>query len=68
MVEKRLCGRVQVSEQQFGFMPGRCMTDVCFALKQLMEGTESNNWNYMVCSLTLRKLMTGYQGRTYGTA
>ena len=34
---ERLRERVMVSDQQFGFMPGRSTTDAIFALRQLME-------------------------------
>ena len=34
---KRLCGRVHVSEKQVGFMQGRSTTDACFAQRQLMQ-------------------------------
>ena len=37
VIEKRLRERTTISDQQFGFMPGRSTTDAIFALKQLME-------------------------------
>ncbi|XP_063615413.1 uncharacterized protein LOC134788453 [Penaeus indicus] len=37
IIDKRLRSRVTVSEQQFGFMPGRSTSDAIFALRQLME-------------------------------
>ena len=37
IIDKRLRGRVTVSEQLFGFMPGQSTSDAIFALRQLME-------------------------------
>ncbi|XP_047502440.1 uncharacterized protein LOC125047936 [Penaeus chinensis] len=37
VIEKRLREKVDISEQQFGFMPGRSTTDAIFAQRQLME-------------------------------
>ncbi|XP_047493551.1 uncharacterized protein LOC125042129 [Penaeus chinensis] len=43
VIEKRLREKVEISEQQFGFMPGLSTTDAIFAQRQLMEKTEV--WN-----------------------
>ena len=37
IIYKRLRGIVTISDQQFGFMPGRSKTDAIFALRQMME-------------------------------
>ena len=37
IIEARLKNRVQISIQQYGFMPGKETTDVMFALRMLME-------------------------------
>ncbi|XP_063615696.1 craniofacial development protein 2-like [Penaeus indicus] len=37
IIDGRLRAIVTISEQQFGFMPGRSTTDAIFALRQLME-------------------------------
>jgi hypothetical protein len=37
VVGARLRGEVMISEQQYGFMPGRSTTDAIFALRMLME-------------------------------
>ncbi|XP_047502966.1 uncharacterized protein LOC125048346 [Penaeus chinensis] len=37
VIEKRLREKVDISEQQFGFMPGWSTTDAIFAQRQLME-------------------------------
>ena len=37
IIETRLRDRVEISKQQYGFMPGKGTTDAMFALKMLME-------------------------------
>ena len=37
VIERRLREKVVISDQQFGFMPGRSTTDAIFALRQLFE-------------------------------
>ena len=37
VIEKRLREEVTISDEQFGFMPGRSTMDAIFALRQLME-------------------------------
>ena len=37
IIEARLRDRVEISKQQYGFMPGKRTTDVMFALRMLME-------------------------------
>ena len=37
VVEARLRDKVEIGEQQFGFMPGKSTTDAIFALRLLME-------------------------------
>ena len=37
IIEARLRDRVEISEQQYGFMPGKGTTDAVFALRMLME-------------------------------
>ena len=37
IIEARLKDRVEISKQQYGFMPGKGTTDAMFALKMLME-------------------------------
>ena len=36
-IEARLRDRVEISKQQYGFMPGKETTDAMFALKMLMK-------------------------------
>ena len=37
IIEARLRDRVEISEQQYGFTPGKGTTDAMFALRMLME-------------------------------
>ena len=37
IIEARLRDKVQISKQQYGFMPGKGTTDAMFALRMLME-------------------------------
>ena len=37
IIERRLRQETQISEEQFGFMPGRRTTDAIFALRQMIE-------------------------------
>ena len=37
IIEARLRDRVEISKQQYGFIPGKGTTDVIFALRMLME-------------------------------
>ena len=37
IIEARLKNRVEISKQQYGFMPGKRTTDVMFAIRMLME-------------------------------
>ena len=37
MIEARLRDRVEISKQQYGFMPGKRTTNAMFALGMLME-------------------------------
>ena len=37
IIEARLRDRVEISKQQYGFMPGKATTDAMFSLRMLME-------------------------------
>ena len=37
IIEARLRGGVEISKQQYGFIPGKGTTDAMFALRMLME-------------------------------
>ena len=42
IIEARLRDRVEISKQQYGFMPGRGTTDAMFALRMLMKKYREN--------------------------
>ena len=43
IIERRLRGETTIGDEQFGFMPGRGMTDAIFAVRQLMEKHRGKN-------------------------
>ena len=42
IIKARLRDRVEISEQKYGFMPGKGTTDAMFALRMLMEKYRKN--------------------------
>ena len=52
IIEARLRDRVEISKQQYGFMPGKGITDAMFALRMLMEKTGKVKESYIVYSWT----------------
>ena len=50
IIETRLRDRVEISKQQYGFMPGKGTTDAMFALRMLMEKYRKES--YIVYSWT----------------
>ena len=50
IIEARLRDRVEISKQQYGFMPGKGTTDAIFALRMLMEKTGKVKECYIVYS------------------
>ena len=70
IIDRRLRPETSIGEEQFGFMPGRGTTDAIFAARQVIGPIETpvnaklSTW----CLLTLRRRMTGYHGRKYGSS
>ena len=52
IIETRLRDRVEISKQQYGFMPGKGTTDAMFALRMLMEKYREGKESYIVYSWT----------------
>ena len=50
IIEARLKDRVEISKQQYGFMPGKRTTDAMFALSLLMQSTGKVKESYIVYS------------------
>ena len=48
IIEARLRDSVEVSKQQYGFMPGKGTTDAMFAVRMLMKSTEKVKKSYIV--------------------
>ena len=55
VIEKRLREEVTISDEQFGFMPGRNTTDAIFAPRQLMEKYREGRQNLHCIFLDLEK-------------
>ena len=49
IVETRLRDRVEISKQQYGFMPGKGTTDAMFALRMLMEKIQGRSKRATLC-------------------
>ena len=58
IIEARLRDRVEISKQQYGFMPEKGTTDAMFALRMLMEKYREGQ---------REKATTGFHGKSYGT-
>ena len=63
IIEARLRDGVEISKQQYGFMPGKGTTDAIFALRMLMEKYREEYTKYrihkashIVYSVTIKKL------------
>ena len=50
IIEARLRDRVEISKQQYGFMPGKGTTDAMFAQRMLMKNTGKVKESYIVYS------------------
>ena len=64
MVERIVEGfvreNVNIDDMQFGFMPGRGITDAIFLVKQLLEKYLGKRKSYILHLLTSRRLLIGY--------
>src|SRR3954470_20176774 len=47
IIERRLRSITSITENQFGFMPGRSTIEAIFILRQLLENIEKNAKNYI---------------------
>ena len=55
VLDKRLRGCTEVTEAQFGFMPGRSATDAIFAMRQLMENYREKRKEFHIVFIDLEK-------------
>jgi hypothetical protein len=51
VIDGRIRKDINISNEQFGFVAGKSMTDAIFALKRTAESIERSNKNYIVYSL-----------------
>ena len=49
-IETRLRDRVEISKEQYGFMPGKGTTDAMFALRMLIEKCREGQRSFIVYS------------------
>ena len=55
MIESRLREMVNISEEQFGFMPGRSITDAIFALRQVVKKYREGQQNVHCVFIDMEK-------------
>ena len=63
IIETRLRDRVEISKQQYGFMPGKETTDGMFALRMLMEKYKEGQRELHCVFVTRESLRQGSVGR-----
>ena len=64
IIEARLRNRVEISKQQYEFMPRQGTTDTMFALKMLMEKYREGQRELHCVFVDLE---TGFRGKSSGT-
>ena len=67
IIEARLRDSVEISKQQYGFMPEKGTTDAMFALRMLMEKYREGQRELHCVLVDLEKLKTGFRGKSCGT-
>ena len=64
IIVARLRDRVEISKQQYGFMPGKGTIDAMFALRMLMEKYKESQREFTLCICGPREsLRQGYTGK-----
>ena len=66
VIEHRLKQNVKISENQFGFMPGRSTTEAILLLCQLVERFRERKRNLHIVFIDLEKAYERCQERYYG--
>ena len=70
IIEASLRDRVEISEQQYGFMPGKGITDVVFVLGMLMEKYREGQKKLHCVFVDLKKAydkVLWFRGKSCGT-
>ena len=68
IIEGRLRNRVEISKQQYGFMPGKGTTDAMFALRMLMEKYKEDQRELHCVFVDLEKPYDRIPEKSCGTA
>jgi len=68
VIKRRLQKDVSISENQFGFMPGKSTIEAIYLLKRLMGLYRDRRWIFIWCSLTWKKHMIEFRVKCYGDA
>ena len=66
IIEVRLRDSVEISKQQYGFMPGKGTTDAMFALRMLIEKHREGQRELYCVFVDLEKAK-GFRGKSCGT-
>jgi hypothetical protein len=56
IIEHRICGVTNVTENQFGFMPGRLTMETIFLIRQLMERCREQKKDMHMIFIDLEKV------------
>ena len=67
IIEAKLKDRVEISKQQYGFIPGKGTTGAIFALRMLMKKYREGQRELHCVFVDLEKLTTGFHGKICGS-
>ena len=67
IIETRLSDRVEISKQQYGFMPGKGTTDAMFALRMLIEKYRKGQRQLHCVFMDLKKAYDRIPRKSCGT-
>ena len=67
IIEARIRNRVEISKQQYGFMPGKGTTDAMFAIRMLMEKYREGQRELHCVFVDLEKAYDRFCGKSCDT-